>query len=117
MTASPRQPESSDVGIVRELPPPFSREGYYFTRHAAQALLDRRLTWRDAINALNDQQDEKPGTHELEGTLVITGTSMSGVLIDVVVEESDRKQIVTVIPHEYPDLPRPRRRFRSRRRK
>jgi Domain of unknown function (DUF4258) len=95
---------------------PFRRGPLYFTAHAARALKDRRISWKDVRNALQNQLSERPGTHDLEGTIVITGTDMKGWPLDVVVEEEDRTRVVSAGSDEYPRVPRSGSRRRPRRR-
>lgn len=55
----------------------------------------RRISRGDVRNALRDPLGERPGTHELGGTLVIEGIARNGRRLHVVVEEENRERVVS----------------------
>lgn len=57
---------------------------------------ERRIRRRDVRNALQNQLNERVGSNVHRPTVVVTGTSMSGRPLCVVLDAEDRNRVVSV---------------------
>jgi hypothetical protein len=67
-----------------------------YSLDARTDLRDRGIRRRDVRNALRHQIDERPGNNRWKPTVVITGPSMTGRSLCVVLDEKNRNRVVSV---------------------
>lgn len=70
--------------------------GLTYTEDARYDMANREIAEADVDNALRNQMDERAGNNRWKATVVITGPSMYGRSLCVVLDEEDRNRVVSI---------------------